>query len=770
MFLRKKILTLSIGLALSSSNLLAVESNLEIEKIVVTAQKRQQNLQEVPISVTAFNGDDLKQAGVVTISDLANITPGLNITNTQSEETSISMRGIGSNDFGFSSDESIPIYLDGVYLGSGVSTLGDLTDISQIEVLKGPQGTLFGRNAIGGAVNITTTQPMSEVEANFTVGYGEYNLKTLTGMVNLPLVDDELMLRVTGSIRQRDGWQKNEATNITDGYAQDRWNTRAKLLWTPSESLDITLTLDANEENDHSGYSNVKGGDVANLLAENGLLSDSSQDFTGTQANNDNFFLAIDSSDPENPFPIFDGPAGEPIDLNLIRKSQGSALKINFNISDSLTFSSISSYRHLDSDISEDSDGTEYLILNVRSYLDTTELNQEFRLSGQSNKLDWFVGVNAYKSEVEGRVDDSFGALPLGFNFDETAIVDAETLSYALFGDVIWSITDKTNITAGVRASYDEKKQQIKNPQEFGLLFASPNQFINENFESDPSLANSKETWNNVSPRLVVDYKLDESILLFAGISQGYKSGGFNSFPTVDINPESPTFGAVPYGSTDPFDEEKITNYEAGVKSLLLENRLKMNASVYYYDFSDLQFLVNDGPAVKAVNAGSAKGTGIDVDGMYLLTEDLTLSASLAWLDASFGEDVTDGNGTVIVEDGQTLAYSPEFTATISVDHYLTLGDKGELRTNVNYAYADKQYLNNGSVDDVYLANAQSMLSARITYTSPQNDWQLSAWGTNLTDEATFESIGDVTDDFGFIPARRNEPRMFGVELSYFYN
>ncbi|MGI2178426.1 TonB-dependent receptor [Shewanella frigidimarina] len=283
MLLNKKISLLSIGFALSPSNVMAEESNLEIEKIIVTAQKRQQNLQEVPISVATFNHDDLKQAGIVTISDLANITPGLTITNTQSEETAISMRGIGSNDFGFSSDESIPIYLDGVYLGTGVSTLGDLTDISQIEVLKGPQGTLFGRNAIGGAVNITTAQPTSEQEAHFTVGYGVYGLKTQTGMVNIPLIDDELMLRVTGNVRTRNGWQNNEATNITDGYAQDRWNTRAKLLWAPTESLSITLTLDTNEENDHSGYSNVKGGDVANLLAQYGLLSDSSQDITGTK-------------------------------------------------------------------------------------------------------------------------------------------------------------------------------------------------------------------------------------------------------------------------------------------------------------------------------------------------------------------------------------------------------------------------------------------------------------------------------------------------------
>jgi len=762
-------IALAISSIISTTIVHAETDELAIEKIIVTAQKRQQNLQEVPITVTALNSDDLRQAGVVSISDVANISPGLHISNTQAEDTSISMRGIGSNDFGFSSDESIPIYLDGVYLGSSISSIGDLIDIDQIEVLKGPQGTLFGRNAVGGAVNITTARPTSDIEANVTLGIGDYNLQTIKGMFNVPLVDDELMLRITGGMRNRDGWQYNESTNKTDGYAQDRWNTRAKLLWTPNDRLDMQLTLDANEEKDNAGYGNVAGGFLAEQLDEYGLLSSATKDVTGTTANNGNAFLAIDYTDPENPFPIFDGPDGEPIDFGLNRKTHGTALKVDFDISNTLTLSSISSYRSLESAISEDADGSEYLVLNIRSYLDSTEYNQEFRLSGQSTKLDWFVGISAFKSEVEGRVDDSFGAIIIGDNFDETAIVDAETLSYALFGDAIWSMTPTTNLTFGVRVSYDEKSQKIKNPQEFGLLFASPFQFLDERGMSDPSLAESEKTWNNVSPRLVVDHNLNDNTLIFAGISQGYKSGGFNSFPTVDINPYSPTFGFVPYGSTAPFDEEKVTNYEAGIKSIFLDDRLKFNASVYYYDFTDLQFLVNEGAIVKAVNAGSAKGNGIDIDTLYLLTENLTISANIAWLDASYGEDVVDSEGVLLVSKGQELAYSPNISANLSLDHYLALGGMGELRTNLNYTYTSEQYHSGSSNDKIYLEEANALLNARISFISAEESWQVSAWATNLTDEDTIESIGNVTDDFGFIPTRRGEPRMFGVEFSYFY-
>mgnify|MGYP000326848210 CR=1 FL=1 len=783
MNLSKTVIGLAVSTALASPSIYATEQNdLAIERVVVTAQKRQQNLQEVPISVSALNSEELKQANVVSLSNMASIVPGLNISNTQAEETSITMRGIGSNDFGFSSDESIPIYLDGVYLGSGIGAISDLIDIAQIEVLKGPQGSLFGRNAVGGAVNITTTKPSSDLEANVSVGRGNYNLNTVQGMINAPLVDDELSLRMTAGIRKRDGWQYNEALDKDDGYEQDRWNARGKLRWTPSEQLDVELTFDANEESDNVGYSNIarlagrtyvhsKVRDivVADTLDAYRLLSSSVKDVAGTTSNNNSAYLAFDFSDPQNPFPLFDGPLGNSVNFGLNRKNQGVALKVDWEISDSLSFSSVSSYRTFESEISEDSDGSEFLVLNVRSLLDSKEFNQEFRISGKSETIDWFVGVNAFKSDVEGKVVDSFGAIITGEAFDETAIVDADTTSYALFGDAIWSVTDNTNVTFGIRASYDKKSQQIKNPQEFGLLFASPYQFLGQDGQPEPSLANNDKSWNDISPRLVVDHKISSDTLLFAGISQGYKSGGFNSFPTVDINPASDTFGFVPYGSTAPFDEEKITNYEAGVKSILLDSRLKLNASAFYYDFTDLQFLVNQGAAVKAINAGSANGKGLELEVQYLLTENLTLNLNSTWLNASYGEDVVDSNGITIVSEGQELAYSPNLSANFSIDHYLEFGELGELRTHLNYAYNGEQYHSSSSNDAIYQEQSKGQLNARISFISAEQTWQVSAWASNLTNEDTLESIGSVTDDFGFIPARRGEPRMFGVEFSYFY-
>ena len=753
-------------LAMAIATLIGAQSNaiqadeFALEEIVVTAQKREQSLQDVPIAVTAVNADLLQQTGAITLSDVANITPGLNITNTQAEDSGITMRGIGSNDFGYGSDASIPVYLDGVYMGNGSAIVGDLMDVAQIEILKGPQGTLFGRNAVGGAVSVTTTRPSNNLEGSINIGAGNHDLKTVKGNLNLPLIDDTLLLRVSGSMRQRDGWQENIATGKDDGYEQDRWNGRAKLLWLVNDQLEVELTSDWQQENDHAGYYNVIASDFAPLLSEETL------DIKGTKANNGNAFLALD---PLTGLPDLNGPASEGVDHELNRKVRGNALKVTWDINDALTFTSITSYRELKSAISEDNDGSEFAVLNVRSFMDNEEYSQEFRLNGHSDNLDWFVGLSAYRSDVAGRVNDGFGALITGAAFEETAIVDVKTESYALFGDAIWAINDSTNLTFGLRASYDTKSQDIKNPAPFGLLFASPNQFLDENGNPDPSLASSHENWNDVSPRLVIDHRINEDIMVYAGVSQGYKSGGFNSFPTVITDLSSPLFGAVPAGSAEPFDEEKITNYEAGFKSSLMDGRLRLNGSLFYYDFEDLQFLINESAVVRAANAGKASGQGLDLETTYLVTENLTISANFGWLDSEYGEDLKDSNGDFIVRDGQDLAYAPHFSGNISVDYQLPLGNAGDLRTHINYAHTGARTHNGSSTDDIYKEDAFGLLSARLSFVSADQQWELAAWGTNLTNEDVIESFGGITDDFGFVSVRRGEPRMHGVEFTYTY-
>ncbi len=751
-------------MAIGLTGQLAIHSNsanaktAALEEVIVTAQKRDQSLQDVPIAVSALSSDYLQQTGAVSLSDISKNSPGLRISDTQSESISISLRGIGSNDFGYSSDESIPVYLDGVYMGEGAAIVGDLMDIAQIEILKGPQGTLFGRNGVGGAVNVTSSQASNEFEAALHSGFGNHNLRTVKGLFNLPLIEDTLMLRVNTSSRDRDGWQRNLTTGKRDGFEQDRWNSRAKLLWTPTDYLEVELSSDWQRQQDHSGYSNL-----VFTLFPSALFTPESLDISSKAAAVGDAYFDQEAN--------LDGPAGESVDHRLNRKIRGNALKVVWDLADDLTLTSISSYREIKSQISEDSDGSEYQIFNVRSFLDNEEYSQELRLNGSTERLDWFIGLSAYRADVDGSVIDSFGAI-IGGPFSERSRVTAKTESYALFGDAIWAINDTSNITFGARYSYDAKSQDIQNT-DIGFIFPSPEQFIGEDGQVNPSLASTHQNWSDISLRLVADHRLNDNTMFFAGISQGYKSGGFNSFPTVDLSGSTLIPGtaipAVPFGSTAPFDEEKITNYEAGIKSTLLDQRLRLNASVFYYDFTDLQFLINDAVSVIAHNAGKATGRGIDVESSYVLNDSFSINANLSWLDAKYGEDVRNSDGSLLVRKGQELAESPGFSGNVSLDYKLPLVSAGELRAHLNYSYIGERTHSSESLSSIYREKAYGLLSARLSFTSSDEKWEVAAWGKNLTDKTFIECFCGLSDEFGFISARRGEPRTYGLEVNYYH-
>lgn len=738
------LMTVSLAFAGSPAQAQGSSSAINLlEEVLVTAQKREQSLQDVPIAVTALGADGLEQAGIRTLSDVSQLVPGLTITDTQSETTGISMRGISSNDFGFAVEQSIPVYLDGVYLGLGTSLMGDLTDIAQVEVLKGPQGTLFGRNAAGGAVSITTAPVEDDFSGELRAGFGNYDLTTAAGTINVPIIEGTLGIRINAGIRQRDGWQKNLISNKEDGYEQDRWYTRAKIAWTPTDAVSVEWSSDFKEEDDNSGYYYLLESDIP-VSDYNPVVFDTE----GTTAANGNFAIGSNVV------------AGESLNYRIEREIEGHAAKVSWDISEALTFTSISSYRTLEYAIDEDNDGTEFLLLNVRSFMDAEEYSQEFRINGNTDALDWFVGASAYGQKSEGSVTDSFGSFLVGAAVTEVNIVESEVESYGLFGDVIWAATDKINLTVGARYSYDEKTQDILTPNQdtlglgFNLVFPSVGQLTDVNGTPDPTLANLKSDWDDFSLRSVIDYRVNDDSMVFFSVSQGYKSGGFNSFPIVDLGE---FFPLTTPGQLEPYDEEKVTSYELGIKSELMERRLRLNASVFYYDWDDLQVQITRDKALFTINAGKAIGKGADVELTFQATENLVFTANLGWLSAKYDEDVPGSD----IRDGDELLYSPEFASTLGVDYTVFLGDELELRTNMSYSYNGDQYLSSTTEENSY-----SLFNARVSLLSSSDTWEVALWGRNLTDESYLDTVSDFSE-IGYISARRNEPRTYGAEVIY---
>ncbi|BFM16896.1 TonB-dependent receptor [Maricurvus nonylphenolicus] len=764
----------------------AAEDQLSLEEIVVTAQKREQSLQDVPIAIQALGADILEQNSVTSISDIGNLTPGLSICNSIQDGAEIAIRGIGTAVLGLGFDQSVPLYLDGVYLGRGFDLIGDLMDIQQIEVLKGPQGTLFGRNAAAGAVNVTTQSPQEDFAGSIRAGIGEKNLRKLQGTLNIP-INEQLALRANAAVRQRDGWQKN-----LDGgdplYEQDHQSGRVKLLWSINDDTSVEFTTD------YSKFDDTQGG------------------YLLTQASSGIPTQDLDDKSAPSTTRLSDGSVVDPA---VERTANGYAAKVLWDINEDLTLTAISSYRTfeldmfvgtgaLTPDVLDLSPGPVFPFDNLSVLVDqiemeTDEYSQEFRLNGVTNNWDWFVGINFFKSEAEQI--ETF-ALPgiavltgpplLGTYGDDRQGSKIDTESFGIFGDVIWHITDRLNASFGLRYSYDEKEvTYFRVPQRLNLLFATvPDDFAN-------GITQDKADWDDVSGRIVLDYQLTEETMVFAGITMGYKSGGFGTTT-------GPTTAAAG-GAFDPFDKETTTSFETGLKAKLLDNRMHLNASVFYTHFEDYQLQIADltQPATALdLSAPEATSHGVDIEISFAMTERITLGLISGYLETEYAKDVEDNNGVVAIPEGQDLLRAPRWTTTATFDYTLPI-DIGQIRFNATYTYRTSQRLTNSTTESLTSATitatggdpgfsfsendlesgSYGLLNARLSFMTADERWEIAAWGTNLTDKAYRDDdslavsnallgaiggfIGTPNSAFAVAPYTRNEPRMWGIDVTY---
>ena len=776
----KNYLSIAISLACVSLALPALaQDTLTLEEVVVTAQKRAQSLQEVPLSVQALLGDTLTQNGISTLSDLSSISPGFKLADTQGTNNVSALRGVNSFAFGFGLEESIPFYLDGVYLGNGFDMLGDLLDIQRVEVLKGPQGTLFGRNASGGAISIIRNKPNNEFAAEIGAGGGNYGLRTTKGLINVPVIADELMVRAGFTTRDRDGWQTNVATGQEDGLEQDRAAGFLRALWVANDSLELEYSADWSSQKDHPGYKSV-----STVRPGSGLFG-----FVWNQADPASFYSegsgdAI-AGDAGFIIPVAGGlsaaPAGANPETIQDRNITGNSLKVSWDLSEDLTLTSISSYRKVDTKTGSDADGGSLGLANSYATGTTKELNQEFRINASSDTVDWLAGVNYYKQERDLAVTTRLSALvklrslgggSLGTPFMETSAGENETESYSIFGDATWQLTDQLNFTAGIRYTHDEKS--------FTLIDAGNNTFAGQGLIypniaqlSDPSISSWSEDWSNISGRIGLDYALNDEAMVFASISQGYKSGGYNTRLTLE---GSAANGFVsPDFATTPFDEENNINYELGIKSDLLDGRMRFNSSVFYYVYEDLQVLLTDGtsPVARTVNASEVTGYGWDTEVVYLATEGLTLSLNLLALDAEYTDDVVDNTDVLRIEEGSGRPWAPDWSTTMNVDYRTTLEGLGELRANLTYAYQDDQPMRSRQVTQTYTdednsQEAYGLLNGRLSFNSADEHWEVAVWGKNILDEDYKNSLIASSDSVaGILMTVGGEPRTFGLDAMY---
>lgn len=686
------------------------ESLNSIEEIVVTAQRRSQSLQDVPVTVTAFGAQQIKDARMQRVDDIAVRTPGLSFDAFPAAQPRLAIRGIGSSDRGAAGDPSSAVFVDEIYMGRPATIAFDAFDVERIEVLKGPQGTLYGRNVVGGAINVITASPHTdEFDASVEATYGNYNRVETAGYVNIPLGDGIGAVRASGSVRQHDGYTDNRNTGgeLDD---QDTRNARLQALLMPTEDVEIKLGFDTAR--DRAAGPGQHAVDV----------------------------------DPDDPLSTFwtvnrDRDYNESeIDGYEDRDTWGFRGQLIWDLPFA-TINYLTSYRELDYDVYYDFDGgnPSFNAISIAGgNKEESELySQELRFSSpDTSELDWVIGFYQYKADTtrDDILDLSLGG-PTG---REVFHQHAELESLAVYGDMTAPVTEKLNVTAGVRYTEDEKT--------FALDTTESNSF----FRAEGAYATkTSDTWNAVTWRLGADYHFDDSNMVYAMVSKGFKSGGFQDTPDNAAD------------ALTPFDPEYALQYEIGQKSDFFNRHLVWNNTIYYMDYTDLQTRQVVGLSARTDNAGSATIKGYETDLTWQTDGGFRLGLTYAYTDAVFDEFVEDGNNY----SGNTISRTPKHKVVVSPSYVFSLDSGAEITLAADYQYASKIYDDNSN-EGPEQRDPTNFVDARIIYTSTSQMWTVSAWGKNLTDELTRTHQATF---LGGTFASYNPPRTYGVTVRWDY-
>lgn len=697
-----------------------------LAEITITAQKREQSLQDTPLAVTALTGDAIESMGRDDVAGLAFQSPSVAYSEAGGE-SQIYVRGVGSNLFSVGADSSVAINLDGIYLGRANMGLTQFLDVERVEILRGPQGTLYGRNATGGAINIVSRMPTDTLQGYAGVGVGSFDRRELRGAVSGPL-SDRWSFRVAARALQDDGYTDDIDPAGGDEIDDNDLRTGRGILRFTGERLTATLIGDYSEF--ESGNTSIRPiNDGLGLAQSAGAVPTG---FHTTRNNTPSFF---------------DWQTG------------GVTLNVGWKLSDAIDLTWISGYRAWDSDFLFNTDGTEVEITRTTYIYDTKQYSSELRFAGTHDWGRWIAG--AYYLD-----EDKYGALGLvrsGFtnpmappalnpaaipqSFMILAQNDGE--AYAFFGQVDFDFTEQWTLTAGIRYS-DETKQDwnaqstlIPDTELLGLYSPRPIPAA-----APASTRRGEASWDAWTPKFGIEWRPTDAVLLYGSYTKGFKSGGFN-----DLQPTNP-----------PYDPEYIKSYEIGAKTSWLDDRLRVNASAFYYDYTDLQVLAFQNSLTFTTNAAEATIQGLEVELQARPVDALDLGVSVAYLDATYDEfrtpygrctptnaaldpvcaGTTVARPRIIDASDNTLNNAPEWKATAHAQYTFALGESA-LIVGTQIAYQDRVYFNSPANAAVASQDAVTLIDARVAWQNAGRTLEVSAFGKNLGDEEYFHNIVQFT-------------------------
>lgn len=706
-------------------------NSLALEEVLVTAQRRTQSLQDVPISIVAMDQHVLEMRAIDEIEDIGLDIPNFTVNTFPSDSTTIRLfiRGIGQNDAQITQDPSVALYLDGVYIGTSVAAGFEGVDVQRIEVLRGPQGTLYGRNATGGAVNIVTRRASVEgVEFRQDLTAGNLNKFQSKSMINLPL-GETVAAKVNYNYTQRDGIVENKGPG-EDFMNEDRNTLVADLRWLASDNTTVDYRYERAKLKDSEPFNQV----LTDPALSTGLVAA--------------LIVYNDDWSPDR----LDKVTSEREILPSNQDITGHSLWLNWEINDSLHLESISAYRDLNSFSPSDFLPTASTLGGAapvlgRFYTEFQQWSQELQLLGTTDHWDYVAGLFYYRDKA---FQDNFEGETLG-ECCKTNTTDTKNWSTAAYSQVTWNpawMDRRWRFTVGGRYSYDERKSERDNQSSVSSFVGS--------YDKD---------FSNFNPSVVVAYGINDDMNVYGKVETGYKSGG-----TSQRSAREELFA-------QGFDEEEIISYELGLKGEFWGGRGRYNSALFYMEIDGLQSSIQTDPVSPGgrdfLPSDNNEVLGAEIDFNLLLTQGLTFSVSYGYLDTELGEAVltTDLGLSEVLSD--RLPYAPDHSFFTALDYTRTL-DTGTLGLSVNYGWQDDvgtSVTDNGSfVVDSYGLLGAAVSWSELSLTSIPGTFRVLLWGRNLLDEefglsgqTALEPLGaDETQIFG-------EPRTYGITLSYLY-
>jgi len=788
-----------------------VAQELALEEIVVTATKRAESVMDVPLAITVLSGEAIREVNLNDIKDLIHLTPGIAGNSKDSFLDFVNVRGIRTIDFGNGGDPSVSLYKNGLYQGRTGSGVSSLFDIERAEVLRGPQGFLFGRNSVSGAFNVITAKPdLNETEGYADLDVGERGVLVFEGAVNVPM-SDTFAVRMAGYYSEEDGYVPNlaggpdliehekQAFRLTGRYQTDKLTTDIMFEY---ENRDQTGTVYRQTGlgfafTEHQ--TRINGG-VPITVSPDGLV-----------VNNDNSLRPLDEAE------IFS--VGLFIDYDM----------------EWATFSSLTGFKDHDYAYVEDFDGSPLELFNYGQDQEGDYFEQEFLLTSNADgPLSWYAGVSYYQEDIDttflGQGDEDaycVGYWAYYYNTSATSCQDVfdyynyldtyygttyncdyildyyfgscnwtpstngqindrnriigDYRGYSAYLDLSYQFNDAFDVSVGVRYSYDEKEfSQEVLPDPGGSLLAFKMQ---TGFSTPNGPIIDKKDWDEVTWRVVANWRPDDDNLFFGSITTGYKPGGFGSF---NVEPRTATDPAceLPFGLcvADPaterpgdFGPETVTSYELGYKGTAFGGRTQISANVFFYDYEDLQAIFGEGLRVIVDNVGQVDGTGVEVEVNTVFNDNLSLQVGASWLDTEAKNvQAFCGNGEILTGDinaceGNSLPWAPEYTAFAVLRTNFPAGN-GEVFGNIVWSWED-DFRGDWPDESVIFQRIAALNQTDVVVGYRQDNWRISGYVENVFDGVWYD--GNYSDDqdafvifsqHTFGPAR---PRTAGVRFSY---